>query len=539
MQRHTRGILMAWGLSAAGLIPAPVARADDLAAKIERLEQQVQELKRELAAQRAATAPAPAAPAGAEPARPTEYAKPPAPERAVPAASAAAQPTTEPVAGAPIGRFLDRVRIGGYGAMRFEASDLKDQKTSFVFRRFVLTADADIAPRLRSAFELEFERFRKLELEKSAAPEDGALEVEQAVDGTTDSEIALEQAWLQYDIYDWLRLRGGGVLVPLGRFNINHDDNRWDLPRRSLVDRGVPVLPSTAAWSEVGAGFVGDVPVTDEGLLTYQAYLMNGVALDTEFEQFAVSGEKTGVEVSVFPASGGFAADVNDSKAFAGRFAYSPGIGHELAGSWYYGQYTPDFLDSEDLWAIGIDGRTEYGPFELEGQWIFTRFDGTQSVAQSLARVAGEQEAQSADPTLETEVDFELSNLARNKYGYWLDLRYRFWPALLSDTFIGRHFSTPQLVAVVRGEQAWLDDRITDVAFSGGAVTAFQTENRRVDRVTLGLAYRPVPLVVFQLAYEYTQTDAGKSLAGVTNYLPAQAGEDNAHMVLIGSAFGF
>jgi len=57
--------------------------------------------------------------------------------------------------------------------------------------------------------------------------------------------------------------------------------------------------------------------------------------------------------------------------------------------------------------------------------------------------------------------------------------------------------------------------------------------------VTLGLAYRPVPLVVFQLAYEYTQTDAGKSLAGVTNYLPAQAGEDNAHMVLIGSAFGF
>ncbi len=535
MQRYTRGILMAWGLSAAGLVATPVARADDLAVKIERLEQQVEELKRELAAQRAATGAAPAAAAHAEPARASEYAKSSAPERAAPVATAAA----EPAGGAPLGRLMDRVRIGGYGSMRFEASDLKDQNTSFVFRRFVLTADADIAPRLRSAFELEFERFRKLELEKSAAPEDGALAVEQGVEGTTDSEIALEQAWLQYDLYDWLRLRGGGVLVPLGRFNINHDDNRWDLPRRSLVDRGVPVLPSTAAWSEVGAGVLGEVPVKDEGLLTYQMYLMNGVALDTEFEQFAVSGGKTGVEVSIFPASGGFAADVNDSKAFAGRVAYSPGIGHELAGSWYYGQYTPDFLDSEDLWAFGVDGRTEHGPFELEGEWVFTRFDGTQSVAESLARVAGNQEAESQDPELETEVEFELSNLARNKYGYWLEGRYRFWPALLSDTVLGRYFDNPQFVAVIRGEQAWLDDRVTDVAFNDGTLTAFQTENRRVDRVTIGLAYRPVPLVAFQLAYEYTQTDAGKSLAGVTNYLPAQAGEDSAHMVLIGSAFGF
>jgi len=114
---------------------------------------------------------------------------------------------------------------------------------------------------------------------------------------------------------------------------------------------------------------------------------MNGVALDTEFEQFAVSGEKTGVEVSVFPASGGFAADVNDSKAFAGRFAYSPGIGHELAGSCITANTPPISLTAKTL-GDRIDGRTEYGPFELEGQWIFTRFDGTQSVAQSLARVA-------------------------------------------------------------------------------------------------------------------------------------------------------
>src|SRR4030095_7392965 len=73
----------------------------------------------------------------------------------------------------------------------------------------------------------------------------------------------------------------------LGRFNINHDDNRWDLPRRSLVDRGVPVLPSTAAWDELGVGFLGDVPITEDVLLNYQAYVVNGVSLDFNFEQIA------------------------------------------------------------------------------------------------------------------------------------------------------------------------------------------------------------------------------------------------------------
>jgi hypothetical protein len=48
-----------------------------------------------------------------------------------------------------------------------------------------------------------------------------------------------------------------------------------------------------------------------------------------------------------------------------------------------------------------------------------------------------------------------------------------------------------------------------------------------------------VPTVVFSLAYEYTQTNSGKSLAGVTNYLPAGDTEDNAHTFLVGAAFGF
>lgn len=66
-----------------------------------------------------------------------------------------------------------------------------------------------------------------------------------------------------------------------------------------------------------------------------------------------------------------------------------------------------------------------------------------------------------------------------------------------------------------------------------------ETENRFVHRVTAGLAYRPVAAVTFSLAYEFTWTNNGKSLASVTNFLPAQAREDHAHALLLGMVFGF
>ena len=170
---------------------------------------------------------------------------------------------------------------------------------------------------------------------------------------------------------------------------------------------------------------------------------------------------------------------------------------------------------------------------------MFTQFNGTRGVAGRLAEAAIEQATESGDPSVANEVEFELAGLAHNKYGYWLEGRYRFWPSLLNKTFLGKHFSNPQLALVLRGEQAWLDGLVEEVGFTDGMLTEFETDNRRVDRISVGLAYRPVPLVVFQLAYEYTQTNSGHSLAGVTNYLPAGEDEDHAHTVLVGAAFGF
>lgn len=442
--------------------------------------------------------------------------------------------------------LLSRVKIGGYGSLRYENSSLDDLHSTFNFRRFVLTTDAKIAPRLRFYLELEFERFRKLELERSVKPADNGLEVEQAIEGTNNSEIALEQAWLEYDLTDWISLRGGAVLVPLGRFNLHHDDNLWNLPRRSLVDRGVSVLPSPAAWDELGVGFVGKTPVGRDGQLDYQFYVVNGVSLDAELEDIVLSREDTRgkleAEVKLSPSTGTFADDAKAAKSLTGRLAWSPIVGHELAGSFYWGRYTPQFLDDEKVWSLGFDGLTHLGPIDLEWQYIFTRFSGIKNVARSFAKVVKDHKVaveEDISPDLETELEFELANLSRTKHGYWLEARYPFWLESLNDTVLGWNFSNPQLIPTVRWEQVWLPSLLQEAEFEDGVLTEFKTASRFVHRITAGLAYVPTPLVRFSLAYEYTWTNSGKSLANVTNFLPAKDREDHAHSILAGMTFGF
>src|SRR5581483_7012323 len=251
--------------------------------RIDQLEKEVRELRALLKEQRAeqsrsAVAPAPAAPAtvaapaGASPETATAApsAAPsattaPAVATAPPAsvATATAETSAAPASGvATVAREVtERVQVGGYGSARFETDSPKDLKSTFTLRRLVLTLDANIAPRLRSYVEIEFERFRKLELEQSFIHSEDTFGSELAIEGTNDSELSLEQAWLEFEANRGFRLVGGAILVPIGRFNLNHDDNRWDIPRRTLVDRGVPVLPATVAWDELGAGLRGDFDV--------------------------------------------------------------------------------------------------------------------------------------------------------------------------------------------------------------------------------------------------------------------------------------
>ncbi len=465
------------------------------------------------------------------------------------AESQPAKATKDFVYGAkPIAKFGNEdtyVKLGGYGSMRFESDSAKDMNNTFTLRRLVFTTDAKIASRFRIYTELEFERFRKIELERNIVAGSGTFSASEDIEGTNHSEISLEQAWFEVEFTNWLRFRGGGVLVPLGRFNINHDDNLWNLPRRSLVDRGVPVLATTSAWDELGFGLNGDIELNEKQKLNYQIYVVNGAVMDAQIEKKIKtrSGDTTLLEVDgeFGISTGTFSHDVKNAKTVTGRLMYSPALGHEFGLSGYWGRYTPSYLVGKNLTSFGLDTLQSWGAFDLEAEYIFSHFGGLRQVIDSFAARVTTQESKAEDkstsPGLETEVDFTQSGLASTKHGYWVELRYHLRPEWLTNSFFGKHFSDPQFIPVLRWEQAFLLDRVVDAAFSNGAVTHFQTENRRVDRITAGMAFRLNPLAVFQLAYEYTQTNKNQALADVVNYLASPSTRNSS--VMFGAAFGF
>jgi hypothetical protein len=244
---------------------------EEIEQKLKALEEQVGILKQELEeTKRKAATPAPAPPPAAAPVVPA------APAAAAPAPATPVVQTAEPPSALAASlaalkpSWLSDIKIGAYGSTRFEASDLPSVGDSFTFRRFVLSGDATIADRIRSVFELEFERLTEIEVEKKTTAEGvpGLLLVAREQQQLGD----LARAGLGRAAHDGLvEVQDGQYLVPVGRFNINHDDNKWDLPRRSLVDRGVPVLPSTAAWSEIGLGFNGDIKTDNWGTFNYSS----------------------------------------------------------------------------------------------------------------------------------------------------------------------------------------------------------------------------------------------------------------------------
>ena len=276
--------------------------------------------------------------------------------------------------------FDDKIKIGGYGSFRFETNNidlgprvgdlprLKRGFNSFDFRRFVVTLDATPTDRLRFYAEVEMERLNQIEIERNAIPENrgrvarqrAGVRFIQEVEGTSGGELAVEQAWAQFDFNDKIGARMGVVLPPVGRFNLLHEDNYWDLPRRPLAVRGGPALPVKSAWRELGAGVVGNVP-WGEGFFDYQVYVVNGAQLDFAMEEVVSLREGRNLlelEPELSFSNGAFNG-TNTANALTWRTAFRPRLGHEFAFSGYHGEYTPDYL-LQDGWVntLAFDGKT-------------------------------------------------------------------------------------------------------------------------------------------------------------------------------------
>ncbi len=229
--------------------------------------------------------------------------------------------------------IIDKTTLGGYGEHEFHHGE--DDITTFVNHRFVLFVYSQLHPRISTATEIEFE------FAGSPLKRDGALEA---------GEVLLEFSVVDFEIAEWLVLRAGVILMPVGAYNLRHD-----APTRDLVDRPLAyttVLPTT--WFESGAGLLGKIPLGDQRL-SYEIYVVNG--LDARL--YDGSGLRG--------ARGSHLQDNNPDKAIAGRLAYSPSLAFEVGASGYSGEYD---LQDNRVNLGNLDLRWKLGPVELIGEVV-------------------------------------------------------------------------------------------------------------------------------------------------------------------------
>lgn len=151
-------------------------------------------------------------------------------------AEAVAEATEEAVKAASL--MTNKTSIGGYGELHY--NNLDDQngtadKDEIDFHRFVLFFGHEFNDNLRF--------FSELELEHGIAG-----------DGKS-GEIELEQAYIEYDINQQHRVKGGLFLSPVGILNETHEPNTFYGTERNPVEKNI--VPAT--WWAAGAMFSGEI----------------------------------------------------------------------------------------------------------------------------------------------------------------------------------------------------------------------------------------------------------------------------------------
>jgi len=204
--------------------------------------------------------------------------------------------------------------VGGYleANTNYFSEDGLSEGFSMEFRRFNIFLYSSIIPRVRFLSELEFEH------------------------GT--EEINVETAILDIEINPAFVLRGGILLVPLGRFNQNHDSPQWEIIDRPFVS--TMIIPSTL--SEVGFGAKGRF-FKDQMIFTYDAYMVNGLGAD-------IVGNETGrTNIPSGKFEEMFEEDNNSHPSFTGRVGLRHRKYGEIGFSAYGGPYNNFKIEGEQV----------------------------------------------------------------------------------------------------------------------------------------------------------------------------------------------
>ena len=333
-----------------------------------------------------------------------------------------------------------RAVLGGYIGSEFEGlkgptNVRRNRNNSFDVPRFVALLYSDITDSTRVAVEFEVEH------------------------GIGHAE--LEFAVIDHSFTEWLNFRTGVVLLPVGSFNLLHDDPLNDLTQRPEVN--IRVIPGVLR--EPGAGFFGTVYPTKLSKLDYEVYVtqgMNGFKLDgtpTITNQSGLAGARWQT------TDIGSNLDNNNSQALVGRVAYSPYLGLDLGVSGYHSKIDPD--DERTLNIAALDWSMQRGPFEFLGEAAWSWMEDN-----------------------DKDLDGLFVGNPERMFGYYAQINYHFMPDFIQEMAPSYFTDDSMFTGVFR-----VDDVNTNLDMVGHEGDTF--------RLTPGINYRPTEDTVFKFEYQF------------------------------------
>jgi hypothetical protein len=242
-----------------------------------------------------------------------------------------------------------RVYLGGYAELEYQTlmDEVLGVPRGFRLHRTNLFAYGNVSERVRFASEIEFENEEPGE----------------------DLEVKLELAMVDWTLANELTLRGGALLAPVGRVNLNHDGPVRELTSRPLVSTFV--VPTTL--TEAGAGARGTFDLHDEFSLSYEAYAVNGFRLLDRDGTLAGGLDPSEIEQLLREGRPSLGGDVNKTPSTTGRVSALLFRALEVGGSWHAGTY--DERDDNVLALLAGDFALVWGPAALEGEVAFAEFE--------------------------------------------------------------------------------------------------------------------------------------------------------------------
>ena len=288
-------------------------------------------------------------------------------------------------------------------------------------------------------------------------------------------EVFIEQAFLNIQLKDWLNLRGGLMLVPMGIINEYHEPTTFLSVERPLVDKYI--VPTT--WREIGLGIGGHINSASIG---YQLYVFNGFlgydgnARFRGFDGYRKGRQKAAKSVFTFP---NLSAKID--------YYGIPGLKIGLAG--YVGKSSTTSYNnlntSNDLAVqtadssvvsiamIGLDARYRFKNIWTRGQIIYSSNKNT-----AAYNVFGE------------------TDLGSVLMGYYLEFGYNFWSLIANNT---KH----DLIPFIRYEYFNTQQKVySDVI-----------KNPAYDRsdITFGISFKVVNGVVVKADYQILKNEIPNS----------------------------